>query len=246
MSGPVAVAHRIFRAAGVDLVRYPGRTSPIGRRMRLLRSLGVDLVIDIGANEGQYARELRRLGFRGYIVSYEPQAAPFAILARSAAADKHWDTRNLALGSEPSRLALNLAGNSVSSSFLEMLPAHLDAAPGSAFVGRETVEVTTLDDAWSALAALGSRPYLKLDVQGYEWQVLAGARAMLGQMAALQVELSLVPLYASSLGFTGHVDALAERGFELASVEPGFEDPRTGRLLQLDGVFVRRDLLGRE
>ena len=81
--------------------------------------------------------------------------------------------------------------------------------------------------------------YLKLDVQGFELEVLHGAEEVLPQVLVVESELSLAHLYengATLVDVVGHLDA---RGFELVSLEPAFVDERDGRLLQVDGIFTR-------
>lgn len=215
---------------------------PFARRLvRLSEALGVRSVVDVGANSGQYARLLRGNGYRGRILSCEPLAVPFGKLHAAATTDPGWDTVRAALGRAPGRVTVHVAGNSYSSSVLDMLPAHVDAAPDSACVGHEDVPMTTVD---ALLGGEVTEPVLlKMDVQGYEAEVLAGAERTLPSIAAVQAELSLVPLYGAQPLMDDIVRHLDDRGFALWSLEPGFRDARTGRMLQCDGVFVRRDLV---
>ena len=138
---------------------------------------------------------------------------------------------------------LRIAGNSVSSSFLPMLERHVEAAPESAEVGRESVEVSTLDrllltDIENSCAGL-----LKNDTQGFEAEVLAGASAILGsdRLAGIEVELSLVPLYEGQPLWSEVSDLLRQFGFAPLALGHGFRDPGTGELLQLDGLFGRAE-----
>jgi FkbM family methyltransferase len=181
---------------------------------------------------------LRAAGFGGRIVSFEPLRAPFEMLSRFAARDSMWEVHRLALGDARDRRVMNVSTNTASSSFLEIADIHTDALAASRFVAREKVDVERLDEVAPALR-LVSPTLLKLDVQGYHLNVLRGAAGMLGAVTAIQCELSVLPLYA---GEPVLLDVLAEfraSGFELTELEPGFYDPRTGRILQFDGRFSR-------
>jgi hypothetical protein len=116
---------------------------------------------------------------------------------------------------------------------------HLASAPESAYVGTQQITTARLDSIWDEVVG-NETPFLKLDVQGFEMHVLRGADAHLDRVAGVQAELELVHLYEGDSLWRDVVDLLDARGFELAGLEPGFEDPESGRMLQADGIFVRR------
>jgi FkbM family methyltransferase len=240
MTRLASVIHGVAARTGVDLIRYSSLRHPIGRRMRLIRSLGVDLVLDVGANSGQFATELRRHGYTGRIVSFEPLSAPYAVLSLAAGRDRGWETYQCALGSADHAATMNVAANSASSSLLEMLPLHENAAPEAKFVGSEAVTIRRLDGMLSDIRRGNECVYLKVDVQGAEQEVLRGASETIQLCAAVQLELSLFPLYEGGGMFQETVALMDRQGFQLVGVEPGFADVRDGRLLQLDGLFVRK------
>lgn len=208
--------------------------------MTILRGRGIDVVLDVGANRGQYARELRRYGYAKRICSFEPLPGAFERLAVRADGDAGWRAFNLALGAEDGTAALNVAGNEgASSSMLPMLDRHREAAPESAYVDIVDVPVRRLDSLWADLVVAGETPFLKLDVQGFEGEVLKGAAGSIDSLAGLQVEISLAPLYAGTLTLREVLDRAEAWGMRLVHLEPGFADPRSGDLLQVDGVFMR-------
>jgi hypothetical protein len=104
--------------------------------------------------------------------------------------------------------------------------------------GTETAPARRLETLVPELLRTGERAYLKLDVQGFEDRVLAGAGAALGRFEALELELSVMPLYDGQARFVDLLPFLAERGFHPVSMEPILLDDR-GRLMELDGLFVR-------
>jgi FkbM family methyltransferase len=212
------------------------RRHPAVRRQALLRRHGVDLVFDVGAATGLYARELRQFGYTGRIVSFEPLAEPYGVLAAAAGGDPSWQTHRCALGAKAATTTTHVASNSDSSSLLPMARAHVDAAPHVGYIREEAVEVCRLDDL--AHDHAGSRAFLKLDTQGFERDVLQGAVETLDRCVGLQIELSFVPLYEGGPLIDEMIGFAYQEGFRMVAVDPGFSDPR-GELLQADAVFFR-------
>jgi hypothetical protein len=124
-----------------------------------------------------------------------------------------------------------------------MLDSHADSAPYSKYVGEETIEVKTLDSVYDQFAQDNNNVMCKIDTQGYEKHVLEGASNVLDRVRLLQLEMSIIPLYASELIYTEMIAYLDNLGFSLISLENGFSDPDTGQLLQADGIFVRKDFI---
>jgi FkbM family methyltransferase len=205
----------------------------------LMYRLRPSVVLDVGANVGQYARKLRVLGFRGLIISFEALAVAHARLVDAAAGDAHWLAAPRAVvGSETGTTAINVAGNSVSSSVLPMTSLLLDAVPNVVYVATEQVPGIRLD-AVAEIPQQGSL-MLKIDTQGYELEVLRGATTLFQRISLLQLELSLVPLYEGAPVMTDIIAYLGSHGFDLFQLIPAFRDERDGRLLQVEGFFVRR------
>src|SRR5262249_22632668 len=146
------------------------RHRPLAARV-VARLEGVAVAVDVGANRGQYATELRQHGYRGEIVSFEPLAEAFAQLAAAPAGDVHWTCHRIALGASDAEGRINVASNLASSSLLEMGAAHRAGAPEVSVTGVETVRIARLDDVFADDRSC----LLKLDVQGYEGRVLDGA-----------------------------------------------------------------------
>jgi FkbM family methyltransferase len=228
-------AKMLVHRAGFDVARETFKR----RFVHALDLHGVDAVLDVGANIGQFGQALRRAGFAGRIVSVEPLQNAYDALHRAAGADAGWSTQRAAVGERVGTITMNIAANSVSSSALPMLDRHTDAAPQSRYVAREEVPSTTVDDLVAQHALNPASTLLKIDVQGFEHQVLSGAAATLAQFVAIRTEMSLVPLYDGQLLMADMIAQLSERGFELWMFEPGFVEPGTGRLLQADGVFFK-------
>lgn len=231
---------RFANAYGVDVQRYRPWQTEQGRLAAMLAAHDVDLVLDIGANTGQFASQIRAAGYAGRIVSFEPLREAHSKLLKNSAADKSWQVPPpVAIGDRQGEVDLHVAGNSVSSSVLPMLQSHAKAAPASSYIALERVRVNLLDsEAWPHLAE-GSNVFLKIDTQGYEDRVLRGATEILSRAVGIQLELSLVPLYEGQKLFGELLNSLQQMGFSIWAIRPGFCDAATGRMLQVDAVLFR-------
>jgi FkbM family methyltransferase len=217
---------------------YEVRRHPAVRRQRMLAQHDIDLVIDVGAAVGGYGSQLRLFGYTGDIVSFEPLDTAFAELTSVTAGDDRWHIRQAALGSEAGESVINIASNSDSSSLLPMEAAHTDAEPSVGIVGQQVVTVQRLDDLIDEIATPESRIYLKIDAQGFEREVLAGAAATVARARGLQLELSFVSLYEGGMLINDAISLAYEAGFSMVGVEQGWA-AGTGQMLQADGVFFR-------
>lgn len=243
MSIGAAIKNRLkkaLNAAGIEAHRFSPESSKLARLMASLRAYEIDLVIDVGANEGQFGQELRAGGYSGQIVSVEPMGAAHARLTQVSHGDAGWHVHpRCAVGDKTGVIELNIAGNSVSSSVLPMLASHSKAAPASTYQGKETVSLTTLDLIVPKYPGQARAPLLKIDTQGYEWQVLDGAREILPKIRGILMEVSLIPLYEGQHLWQESMERLAAEGFVLWALEPVFVDSANGRTLQMDALFFR-------
>lgn len=207
-----------------------------------LHKFEIDLVLDVGANTGQFASHIRQCGYAGKIVSFEPLSSAHGVLMQSCTSDSKWDAYpRCALGDYIGSAEINIAGNSESSSILPMLESHRSAAPESAYLGKEIVPIKTLDSVAEPYLKDARAPFLKIDTQGFEWQVLDGARDTLPHIKGILVELSLVPLYEGQHLWQEVIERLEVAGFTLWAFKPVFSDVTQGRTLQVDGVFFRTE-----
>jgi FkbM family methyltransferase len=233
------MVRRAFHRLGFDLRYFMDSEEGILRN--LIDRLQPAVVLDVGANIGQYGRMLRGIGYRGPIVSFEPLSSAHQKLEAAARADRNWIIApRAALGSARGTVEVNVAGNSVSSSVLPMKETHLAAEPRSRYVATESVALARLDELLPSVFPADGPIIMKLDTQGYEEEVLKGAEGILARVVAIQMEISLVPLYQGAPTLVHVVSAMQERGYHLFQVVTGFRDVSTGQLLQVDGIFVRQ------
>lgn len=214
------------------------KRNAMARRLKLMKGWGIDLVLDVGANTGQYAKIIRKAGYKGEIVSFEPFSGAFARLARTASRDRRWRALHLAIGARDHEATLHVSGDSQASSLKVMLPLHREVGAYFATVGEERTLVRRLDAIWDEVVPKGRVVYLKSDTQGFEKQVLDGASRSLDKIQAVQLEMSIVPLYRGTMLLPDVLRYMQRRGFTLVSLEYGFCHP-TGQMLQVDGIFAR-------
>jgi len=231
------VKHLALRsiAAGVQLPDASlGRFQELASLKRLLADLNINCVIDVGANRGQFASEVRGIDFKGQMYSFEPIASEFAQLQASFAGDTKWRGFQMALGSADGETELNvIPGLTVMSSILE---------PKSKWPGihAETVQVRRLDALWSELLAGIEVPrvLLKMDTQGFDLNVFAGASGCLSSIACLQSELSIVPLYEQMPHYLDALRTYEAAGFRLYNMAVVSRTPQ-GSLQELNCTMVR-------
>ncbi len=210
----------------------------------LFRQFDIDCVLDVGANVGQYRDFLRnKVRYGGPIVSFEPVARHVEILRGRAGRDKGWRIENYALGAECRQMSINVAKADEFSSFLEpensKVPefSHLNDTDHV-----ESVEVRRLDDIFPALQErIGFRhPYLKLDTQGYDLEVLRGSVHTLRSIAGLQTEASVIGIYRQMPDFMETIAQLKAYGFDLTGMYAVARDASL-RLVEFDCVTINRE-----
>ena len=216
-----------FRISNLDEPRFKS----VIRHMDKER---ISTVMDVGANIGQFGIDIRRHGFQGQIVSYEPVRESFNSLTQTLKRHQPWKAFQLALGSAESERTINVSGNAgLSSSILEIRALHLENFPDSATIAKENVSISTIDKQLEVLRIQPREIMLKLDVQGFEAEVLKGATHSLSEIPLCYLEVSIIPLYEGEVSFLPILIELSKFGHEVIDVFRGIKT-NNGQLLQLD------------
>lgn len=236
------VLKKVLHACGYELsaVKYAREFLPSLHLAGLFRQAGIQSVLDVGANVGQFRDFLREvIGFEGWILSFEPVPHQVEALRRKAARDARWTIFDFALGAEEGTLEMNVMAGSELSSFL----APAETSPAMQIAGRARVHVKTLNDVLPTIAdrCAPETTYLKIDTQGYDLNVLRGASAVLRRFPALQTELSVVPVYEGMPTFVEVYRYLKDADFDLTGVFPVSRDELM-RVREFDGVFINTRL----
>ena len=185
----------------------------------LIQDKSIDCVIDVGANEGQFAEFMRKeVGYEGQLVSFEPVSATYATLQSKAVTDGKWDTIRAALGDEAGSATINIAASNVFSSFLPVSSDELYHSLSKP-VATEEVPVRRLDSFGEMVGGF-RHILLKTDTQGFDLAVLRGAQGLLDRIEAIQVELSVVPVYEGMPAWRDVLQELEDRGYVLSNMLP--------------------------
>jgi FkbM family methyltransferase len=229
---------RIEDRFGLFIRRWPPPGTAAAEIGRLLGTLDVSCVIDVGAHTGGFGRTVRRLGFTGDIVSFEPATATFRELEHRTRNDPSWRVHRLALGAARARMELDIYAETQLNS-LRRPPAStgpLDDRPES----QEVVDVVRLDDVWADLGGSTGRAFLKIDAQGFDLEVLRGAEAFLESCVAMQVEVSGVAIYDGSPPLHDVLEFLHDRSFHITGLFPIVRHPGDRlQVIDFDATFVK-------
>jgi len=230
----------IARRFGYDLTPRKKAKSPNAQLVALLQYHQIETVLDVGANIGQYGQRLRDWGYEGRIISFEPLASAHAQLLLQSASDPRWIVApRMAVGDVDGEIDIQVSAETDMSSILPQSDLMRDISPSSAVESIERVPIHRLDSVIGDYVDGVDKTFLKVDTQGFEPQVLDGATALLPQLIGIQLEMSLLPIYAGEHSYLTMIERLKTDGLSLHLVLPGYFERKLGRMLEIDGVFVR-------
>lgn len=202
----------------------------------VMKSLAIDLVLDVGANDGAYGREIRDRGYKGSIISFEPNPKVYERLEKNICRDSAWAAFPYALGDHNGQDILNIGINDAMSSIKGL--TDFGGSTGAEAIVKESVRTIRLDNFLSKQSYNGRNIYLKIDTQGFEMEVLRGAGSTLSSIMAVQAEIPLVHTYANESDWLDVLQWMRQKGFEVATA---IANSRVGaQVREFDFVFVRR------
>jgi len=232
----------MLKASGFDLRRTPvGEKTEIEMFLAQCDKKNVSLIIDVGANIGQFAEKALWMAPHLKVLSIEPQRSAHKELIKKAAGNPNWIVaERCAIGRESGNTSINLAENSYSSSIYKITETHVEAADNSRTSGVEEVPLRTLPEALGSIPGISDNKIgLKIDTQGYELEVLEGSVNLINRIPVVLCELSLCPLYESAPNFRDMLSWFEMRGFRLVGLFPEFYHSIHPEMLQVNGIFVR-------
>lgn len=222
----------------IDIKRRRSLSTFEANLMSALTAYRIETVLDVGANVGQFARLLRSLGYDRRIISFEPDPDSFRTLRENAAHDPLWDCRNIGLSDTQGTLEFHRYNHSVLSSFSVLNEEGRKRFPDAREIGREEIEVSRLDAILSQQDRASGPMFLKIDTQGHDLRVFAGAEGALSQIAGLCCEIPFKSLYAGNKDWHGAIGSYEGKGFSLSGIYPVSRNAGL-ELLEGDALFVR-------
>lgn len=212
---------------------------------RLFELLGVDIVFDVGANAGQYAARLRReVGYRGTIVSVEPIPEMGALINRARREDADWHLEPVAISDRSGTLTFNVMNDLQCSSLVMPDNSETNLFESQTRIQRQiSVQAESLDGLMGKWLDGGryKRPFLKLDTQGYDMNIVRGCERIL-EFVGFQSELSVKRIYEKTPLLSEAILEYCARGFDVSALVPnnavGFP-----QLIEIDCIMIRRDLV---
>ena len=205
----------------------------------MLKRLRIDLVIDVGANEGQFGTAIRQI-YSGAIMSFEPVSSAYEACKRKADAAGNWQVFKLALGEAPAVQPIFISNRSVFSSLLKANDYSAQKfGEDSHQSTQEMISIKRLDDfaREANLPLAGKRIFLKLDTQGYDQHAFRGAGALLSQVQLMQSEVSAIPIYEGMQRWTDAIASYENEGFGVCGMFPVSRD--AGRVIEFDCLLAR-------
>lgn len=234
LENPVLLALRRYGFTGAMLDTYQKLNQP------WVRMLNLATVLDIGANIGQSAAMFHTIFPQARIYSFEPLEDCFDQLQSNMRGVKNFAAFNVALGERSGILTFERNTATASSSLLKMTETHKKAFPHTCESHPVSVRVECLDDMASQLAIIDP-VLIKIDVQGYEDRVLRGGEQTIKRAKLIIIETSFEKLYLGQTSFEDVYHVLTNWGLSYKGSLDKLIDPRDGRTLQEDSIFVRQD-----
>ena len=205
-----------------------------------IRDRGINVVIDVGANIGQFGKFLRDNDYRGRIISFEPIESEFRTLSKRAEADGNWEAHHCGLGAASGEALINVSELSVFSSILTPNSVAIQFDERAAVKRTETIRLSTLDEV---AVGLSDKILLKVDTQGYEKQVIEGGRQLITRLQGIWMELPINHLYEDTWRFHEAVRFMEQAGFVPAQFHPvSYDSKDRMSMIEVDCLFLPLEL----
>jgi len=232
----------------LKLKRFTPSTSEALRTATIVNNLNIKYVLDVGANTGQFAESLYDFGFKGTTISFEPVSSCYKVLLkRSKKNSKLIVPERCAIGNEDKEVTINVTDDTVFSSILKITDYHSKLKPKSRIVKTESVKMYRIDSIIdNFIDPEEDSILLKIDTQGFEKEVLEGAKNTIKRLKAIKIEIPLTNIYNNTqFTFYQTIEFLKDHNFIPYSFNIEGVNLKTGRVHTIDGLFVK-DMTNRD
>jgi FkbM family methyltransferase len=230
---------KVLGYVGLRVALIDRRQVSDANKLKWLRDLRINTIIDIGANKGHFSSEIHSIFSDASIFSFEPLPDCFALTQKRMLGVSNFHAYNIALSDTPGTVTMHRSSYSGSSSLLPMAQLHKDLFPVTAGERPVQVKTDTLDNVMGS-ENIEEPILMKIDVQGFEHKVLAGAVRTLRRVKVIIIETSFRELYLGQPLFGDIYTILTGQGFEYKGTwDPDFRSPQDGSSIQQDAVFIR-------
>jgi FkbM family methyltransferase len=237
------IIKNIFKLMGFDIKNHPDNC--LKSKKNFMKYGGFNVVIDVGASEGQYIDEIRNiLNFQERIISFEPIISSFTKLKKKNQDDHRWIGFNYGLGHANESAIINISKHKPSSSFLDFNQSYLSNHKNFEYIEKQQTEIKTLDSIYEQLLIKQTdNVLLKIDAQGFENNIIKGALNNISKFNGLHLELSVSEIYKGEKSFYEIIDFLDSLNFRVFNLEPYYYSPNSYELLQIEAYFLNKKII---
>ena len=231
--------NRILRQIGIQVSRINTLERQIKKgEFKWLQEFGIKTVLDIGANVGFFSLMINKILPDASIYSFEPLKDCYQSLVKNTKNIKRIECFNIAIGSQTGETIIHRNEFSPSSSMLKMSQLHKDVFPDTKIESNEKIQVTSLDSLHNKIS-WNRNILLKIDVQGFEINVLEGATSSLNNIDVIIIETLFVELYENQTQFNDIYSFLVKHNFSYHGNLEQIKDPKSGHILWADSIFIK-------
>ena len=227
----------------LKLKRLSSSSSEDFRVVKILQTYDFDCVLDIGANTGQFAESLIDFGYKNKIISFEPTQSAYSTLTKRSKKYPKWEVaERCAIGNEIGEVDIHVSDNTVFSSIKAIKDDYVQYNRSSKKTHTEKVKLYTLDHFDGKYIHSNVKTFLKIDTQGFEKEVLEGAKNILPYIDGVKIEIPLESIYNSvDWKLPDIISYFYDKGFTCQSLQPVAVNNATGAVLEVDGIFIRKE-----
>jgi FkbM family methyltransferase len=234
------IKNKIANLFGYEIFNIKKHASLDSHLANLIKFYDIDVIIDVGANVGQFAKGMRKNGFKGEIFSFEPVQSTFDQLKSSADGDNKWHVYKLALGDKKEKVTINVSRSSDLSSILNPSDFGVKKYPKISSSYQEEIEVDLLDSFIHENNLSNNNILLKMDTQGYDLNVFRGGANIIRNVRCILSEISLIPIYDFMPAYKDVLTEYESKNFTVSGIYPVSRNKENMAIIEMDCVLINR------